>query len=80
MKLPKVRNRIEAGFIDATPEGYALRILEYYRERCNESWEVHGLSEDEARIYEMMNKHQEERAKVLDETIKILRENNGQEK
>jgi len=72
MKLPKIRNRVKHRFIDATPKGYALRILKHYRAKCNEIWEVHGLSKNETKIYEMMNEAQIERAKELDRAIKIL--------
>lgn len=74
MELPKLKNEISYAYIDATPEGYALRILRHYRERCNEIWEVHGLSKNESRIYEMMNGLQAKRAKELDKAIRILEE------
>jgi len=74
MKLPKIRNRIEHQFIDATPKGYALRILKHYRTRCSETWEVSGLPENKTRLYKLMNEAQIERAKELDEAIKRLEE------
>lgn len=64
-----VRNEI----VDQTPDGkYALRILRYYRKRCDEKWAVTGADEDTERLYEMMNKHQDQRAYELDEAIRIL--------
>lgn len=72
-RFPPIANRVEAAFIDATPDGnYALRILRYYRATCDEKWEVHGLSEDERRIYDLMNEHQDQRAEELDEAIAVL--------
>lgn len=72
MKLPEIRNRVTTAHINATPQGYALRILRYYRERCGEKWEVSGLSEGETLLYDLMNKHQDERAAVLDKAIAVL--------
>jgi len=75
VKLPKVLNEVNANevHIDATPDGgYALRILHYYRSRCNEVWEVFGLTPKQAQVYKLMNKHQQLRAKELDKAIRIL--------
>ena len=78
MELPEIRNRVHMEHIDGQPEGYALRILRYYRDRCNEEWEVHGLSEGETLLYGLMNKYQGLRAADLDRAIAILeRERRG---
>lgn len=59
--------------IDGTPnDDYPIRILKAYRQNCNCYWEVHGLPKKEALIYEMMNEHQRQRAKLLDKAIRIL--------
>lgn len=74
--LPKIRDEINMKnlFINGTPDGnYALRILQTYRERCNEKWILEGnFSEGTKRLYEAMNEHQDLRAKELDEAIKKL--------
>lgn len=74
MKLPKIEKRITPGnfHIDGTPDGkYALRILMFYRERCNEKWIVDGDTEGKM-IYDAMNTHQDLRASELDAAIAIL--------
>ena len=71
-KLPAIRNKVRHEYIDATPKGYALRILKYYREKCNEKWEAHGLDLKIATIHDAMNAYQDERAKELDKAIDIL--------
>jgi hypothetical protein len=72
--LPQVRDQIDARnlHIDGTPDGnYALRILRFYRLRCNEKWIVEG--DDKAKIlYDTMNEHQDLRAVELDKAISIL--------
>ncbi len=60
--------------IDGTPDSrYPLRILEAYRRECDTCWEVHGLDEGASLVYEEMNRHQEQRAVLLDRAIAILR-------
>ena len=60
-------------YVDATPDDdYPLRILQAYRDNCNSFWEVHGLEENEKLIYDMMNKVQKQRAKILDKAIQKL--------
>jgi hypothetical protein len=74
--LPKIRNTIDPKdvHIDGTPNGgYALRILEYYRLRCNEKWIVEGLTETEKSIYDVMNETQDKRAEELDKAISKLK-------
>lgn len=75
LELHKIINEIDPreNIINSTPDGnYALRILEYYRLRCNDRWDVKGLSDDKTAIYDLMNEHQELRAIELDRAIAIL--------
>jgi len=77
MDLPKIRDEIDMKnlFIDGTPDGnYALRILYAYRARCREKWIIEGSSDGVKRIYDVMNEHQDLRAKELDKAIKKLEE------
>ncbi len=57
-------------FIDATPEGYPVRILQHYRDRCDGRIEAHPPSP----VYDIMNEHQIERAEVLDRALAKLKE------
>ena len=60
-------------FVDMTPDrGLALRILRAYRADCDSWWEVSGLSEDQRRVYDLMNEHQRQRAVILDHAIARL--------
>lgn len=60
-------------FVDSTPnENYPLRILQTYRKNCDSLWETHGLPENDTRFWEIMNEHQRDRAKILDEAIDKL--------
>lgn len=79
MDLPDIGNRmnINETHINATPKGYALRILKSYRRRCDEHWIVDGISEDRKAIWEKMNETQIERAKELDKAIEILKKELG---
>ena len=64
-------------YVDATPdEGYPLRILEAYRERCNYKWSTTSSEIDTGinKIMGVMNDAQDERANILDKAIAILRE------
>lgn len=72
MELPPVRNQMDMMYIDGTPRGYALRILRAYRNQCDEKWIVSGIDEKRALVYDLMNKHQDERAKELDKAIDFL--------
>ena len=57
--------------VDATPnKEYPLRILRAYRENCNCEWVV--TDEEANPIYELMNEHCRQRAKILDKAIAIL--------
>ena len=56
-------------FIDATPEGYPVRILQHYRDRCDGRIEAHPPSP----VYDIMNEHQVERAEVLDKALAKLK-------
>jgi len=60
--------------VDGTPDvAYPLRILQAYRANCDVCWVVEGLDEATAGIYDMMNRHQRERAALLDDAIRALR-------
>jgi hypothetical protein len=77
LDLPEIRNELNPRevHIDGTPDGgYALRILEYYRLRCNEKWVVEGFKENEKLIYDLMNETQDKRAIELDQAIAKLRQ------
>jgi len=64
--------------IDATPdEDYALRILRAYRENCNVMWSVSSDKDLENPLFEMMNQHNIDRAKILDKAIELLQANKG---
>lgn len=74
MDLPKIRDQIDAKnlHIDGTPDGnYALRILTFYRARCNEKWIIEGDTEAKV-LYDAMNEHQDLRAAELDRAIATL--------
>ena len=79
--LPKVRDEIDVRnyHIDGTPDGrYALRILRFYRELARTKWIVDGDHEKTRALYDAMNDHQDQRAKEIDEAIRILEEHHGQ--
>lgn len=62
-----------AGTIDETPDGeYVLRILRAHLENCNCRWEVGGLCGGIHKLYDTMNRHQDERARLLERAIGIL--------
>jgi hypothetical protein len=66
-------NRIEGVIIDSTPDGgYALRILRYYRARCNERVSDSSALTVKNPVLIIMNEAQEKRAKELDVAIQIL--------
>lgn len=67
-KLPDLTQQpIE--FVDGTPDKeYPLRILMAYRENCNCKWVTNGPDP----MLDEMNKKCDERAKILDEAIKVL--------
>ena len=72
---PRIENLINCKdhFVDQTPNGgFALRILRYFRMRCDERWMTSGLSPERSLIYDKMNEDQLLRAKELDEAIAIL--------
>lgn len=79
MDFPNTRDEIDPKnyHIDGTPDGnYALRILKFYRNRCNEKWIIEGDTELKI-LYDTMNKHQDQRAKELDKAIEILSRTKG---
>ena len=69
MELPKVIQE-PILFVECTPDNeYPLRILQSYRDNCNCKWKD-SLSNP---IYDVMNKHQDERAEILDKAIVLLK-------
>jgi len=71
MKLPELINTKEV-HINAVPDkDYPLRILRAYRECCNCKWEINSDSKTKI-LWETMNEHQDQRAKILDKAIAIL--------
>lgn len=73
MELPEILNKVEVDYIDARPDGeYSLRILKHYRKKCDERWQVSGLSKEQRLIYDLMNEHQKQRAAELDTAISLL--------
>jgi hypothetical protein len=60
-------------WIDATPDGnYALRILRYYRKKCDARWATDTIGGCDNPIFRLMNDGQEKRAKELDDAINKL--------
>jgi hypothetical protein len=72
MELPKLTINTKEFHIDATPEGYALRILKFYRERACTKFIVEGIDKEARAFYDYMNECQDKRIKELDVAIKIL--------
>ena len=73
-KLPELTQQLIL-HVDATPDkDYPLRILKAYRENCNCRWSETFYPDLETTnpVLALMNQHQEQRAKLLDEAIKIL--------
>lgn len=76
LELPEVINRqsLNETWVDATPDGgYAIRILEAYRCKCDCRWVVHGVNNATCEMYKQMNRDQEARARELDQAIEWLR-------
>lgn len=72
---PYVESRETIDFVDATPDGgYAIRILEAYRKRCDCLWFTSGLTTARTAVYMRMNEDQCKRADELDRAIARLRE------
>ena len=68
-KLPELTQQ-EILRIDSTPdENYVLRILKAYRDNCNSRWTTVGGGTFDNPLYTLMNEHQEQRSKLLDEAI-----------
>lgn len=73
MKLPKMTKKQEVLHIDATPdEHYVLRILQAYRMNCDTRFATGTDGTCDNPLFQMMNEHQEQRAKLLDEAIAKL--------
>lgn len=59
--------------IDSTPnEDFPIRILQAYRQDCDCKYQVSGLPAERTRFWEMMNEWQDQRAKILDQSISVL--------
>lgn len=72
-ELPDLSQQ-SVGFVDGTPDReYPLRILRAYRENCNCKWVTRGKPDP---LLDAMNDTQVERAKLLDEAIRVLEEHN----
>jgi hypothetical protein len=74
--LPDLTNQesLNQSWVDATPDGgYALRILEAFRRRCDCEYRTAGLMEAQTAFYERLNRTHRERATELDRAIAILR-------
>jgi hypothetical protein len=73
--LPKTTQEFIT-FIDSTPDKeYPLRILKAYRENCNCKWCDSSTEEVISNpLLQLMNKHCDQRAKILDEAIMLLEE------
>lgn len=57
--------------VDCIPDdGYPLRILKAYRENCNIHWQSDNNTSQI--VCNMMNKHCQQRAIILDKAIAIL--------
>jgi len=60
--------------VDATPDReYPLRILRVYRQNCDCKWVIESPNP----FYDLMNQHNDQRAKILDEAISILEKHFG---
>lgn len=73
MSLPKLTQQ-PILHVDGTPnEGYPLRILEAYRQRCDCRW-AENAGDDKVTnpLLIMMNEHCEQRADILDRAIEKL--------
>ncbi len=63
-------------YVDMTPdEELPLRILRAYRQNCDCRWSNNSGKEPDDLLLKTMNQHQEQRAKLLDEAIRVLEEN-----
>ena len=73
MKLPEILNSSGILSVDMTPDDMLpIRILEAYLDKSNEKWETDGLPENESVLYKIMNKHQDERRRILKNAINKL--------
>lgn len=61
-------------FLDGTPDAeYPIRILQAYRDNCNCRWSTDTEGDCDNPLFTLMNQHCEERAKILDKAIAVLR-------
>ena len=60
--------------IDGTPnDEYPIRILQAYRDNCNCRWSTDTDGNCDNALFAVMNQHCDERAKILDKAIAVLR-------
>jgi len=71
MKIPTLISQKEIDIDEAPNKNYPLRILKAYRDKCNCKWETNADSKTKS-LWEIMNEHQDQRAKILDKAIAIL--------
>lgn len=75
MRLPKLTKQPILQ-VDCTPnKEYPLRILRAYRQQCDCKWsDTTDGDKTENPLLVWMNKHCEQRAKILDKAIRLLEE------
>ena len=67
-------DREEILYVDATPdEGYPIRILEAYRQRCDYKWSMSSDEIKENELMKSMNDAQDLRAEILERALAKLR-------
>jgi len=60
--------------VDGTPdENYPLRILQTYRDNCNVMWATTMDGSCDNPLFTEMNKHQRQRAEILDRAMAKLK-------
>lgn len=73
MNLPPISQEYLT-HVDATPDSnYPIRILKAHRYNCDCKW----VADPPSPIYDLMNQHNDQRAKILDEAIAILEKHFG---
>lgn len=64
--------------VNATPDAeYPIRLLRAYRDNNLVCWKVDGLSEDVTTVYDAMNAAAEDRVRILEAALAILRTNDA---
>lgn len=64
--------RIPGLWVDATPEGYALRILRAYRDRALDRWVRVGLAPEREEFWNRLDEIQRQRLAELEAAIAWL--------